>query len=197
MTLAIYTRATEGMQDFAKAVLEETFLDPAVDTPLSKDSGNTARALHFLAICRTFRSGGTRIRTGDTMIFSHMQKPIGMRKTRVGIRIYVRRVPLDTSWFCPYCCATVDMASVTLREPTSRVEPLRVLRLHASPVRRRSFNWQFPRLSKVKVITGACTGRRRHGACLYGNLVIHRGQLCLLAQRRIEFQSSLTLHAYS
>jgi hypothetical protein len=33
MTLAIYTRATEGMQDFAKAVLEETFLDPAVDTP--------------------------------------------------------------------------------------------------------------------------------------------------------------------
>jgi hypothetical protein len=36
-----------------------------------------------------FLSGGTRIRTGDTMIFSHMQKPLGMRKTRIGKRIYV------------------------------------------------------------------------------------------------------------
>jgi hypothetical protein len=36
-----------------------------------------------------YESGGTRIRTGDTMIFSHMQKPLGMRKTRVGKRIYV------------------------------------------------------------------------------------------------------------
>ena len=47
------------------------------------------------------------------MIFSHMQKPLGMRKTRMGKRIYVHRVPLDTSWFCPYCCATVDTSSVT------------------------------------------------------------------------------------
>jgi hypothetical protein len=31
-----------------------------------------------------------------------------MRIHRVGKRIYVHGVPLDTSWFCPYCCATVD-----------------------------------------------------------------------------------------
>jgi hypothetical protein len=60
-------------------------------------------------------SGGTRIRTGGTMIFSHIQKPLGMRKTRVSKRIYVQGVPLDTSWFCPYCCATVDTSSVTLQ----------------------------------------------------------------------------------
>jgi hypothetical protein len=71
----------------------------------------------FARFCRTFVSGGTRIRTGDTMIFSHIQKPLGMRKTRMGKRISVHRVPLDTSWFCPYCCATVDMASSLFRAP--------------------------------------------------------------------------------
>jgi hypothetical protein len=103
MTLAIYAHAAEGMQESARAALEETFLDPAVDTPLTKGSGSTARVLYFLAICRTFLSGGIRIRTEDTMIFSHMQKPLGMRKTRTGKRISVPGVPLDTSWFCPYC----------------------------------------------------------------------------------------------
>ena len=39
-----------------------------------------------------------------------------MRKTRVGKRIYVHGVPLCTSSFCPYCCATVDTAS-SLWEP--------------------------------------------------------------------------------
>jgi hypothetical protein len=48
-------------------------------------------------------SGGTRIRTGDTMIFCHMQKPLPMRICRIGKRICVHRVPLDTTWFCPYC----------------------------------------------------------------------------------------------
>ena len=43
------------------------------------------------------------------MIFRHMRKPLDMRKTRMGKRIYVQGVPLDTSWFCPYCCATVDI----------------------------------------------------------------------------------------
>jgi hypothetical protein len=52
------------------------------------------------------------------MIFSHMQKPIGMRKTRVGMRISVHRVPFYTTWFCPYCCATVDTVSVA---PTSQI----------------------------------------------------------------------------
>jgi hypothetical protein len=48
------------------------------------------------------------------MIFSHIPRPIGTRKTRIGKGIYVHRVPLDTSWFCPYCCATVDTAFLTL-----------------------------------------------------------------------------------
>jgi hypothetical protein len=74
-----------------------------------------AERFTFSAFCRLFLSGGTRIRTGDTMIFRHMQKPLDMRKIRVGKRIYVRRVPAGTTWFCPYCCATVDTAFVTLR----------------------------------------------------------------------------------
>ena len=43
-----------------------------------------------------------------------------MRETRIGKRIYVHGVPLDTSWFCPYCCATVDTAFVTLGATGSR-----------------------------------------------------------------------------
>ena len=40
------------------------------------------------------------------MIFSHMQWPLGMRKTRVGKRIHVRRVPsykLVLSLLLRYC----------------------------------------------------------------------------------------------
>src|SRR5918993_79555 len=69
----------------------------------------------FSAICRTFRSGGTRIRTWDTIIFSHIPRLLGMRICRVGKRIYVQGVPVGTRWFCPYCCATVDTALFTLR----------------------------------------------------------------------------------
>jgi hypothetical protein len=48
-----------------------------------------------------------------------------MRKTRVGKRIFVQGAPLDTSWFSPYCCATVDTPSVTLRGTgAGRVRPL-------------------------------------------------------------------------
>jgi hypothetical protein len=46
-----------------------------------------------------------------------MQKPLGMRIHRISKRIYVHGVPLDTSWFCPYCCATVDMPSSLFRAP--------------------------------------------------------------------------------
>src|SRR5215211_5944256 len=106
----LHPRPTDGMQNAAAAALEEAFLDPAVDTPPKRSLSSTAKAIHFLAICRTFRSGGTRIRTGDTMIFSHTQKPLGMRNTRIGKRIYVHGVPSDTTWLCPYCCATVDTA---------------------------------------------------------------------------------------
>src|SRR5215207_6375431 len=96
------------------------FLEPAVDTPQKKGTDSSAESLYFSAICRTFRSGGTRIRTGDTMIFSHMQEPLGMRKTRIGKQISVQGVPAGTIWFCPYCCATVDTASVTSRGTGSR-----------------------------------------------------------------------------
>ena len=77
------------------------------------------RLVHKYQSCRTFLDSRARIRSGDTMIFSQIQKPIGMRKTRVGKRIYVHRAPLDTSWFCP-CCATVDTAFVTLRGAENR-----------------------------------------------------------------------------
>src|SRR5918997_4104684 len=61
----------------------------------------------FLVFCRKFKEW----RDPDSNRGHHdfqIQKPLGMRKTRVGKQIYVHRVPLDTSWFCPYCCATVD-----------------------------------------------------------------------------------------
>jgi hypothetical protein len=52
-------------------------------------------------------SGGTRIRTGDTMIFSHMQRPLGMRIYRIGKRIYVQlrtvRYQLVLSLLLRYC----------------------------------------------------------------------------------------------
>ena len=54
------------------------------------------------------------------MIFSHMQKPLGMRIYRIDKRISVHEVPLDTSWFCPYCCATVDIGFANLRATGSR-----------------------------------------------------------------------------
>ena len=37
-----------------------------------------------------------------------------MRKTRIPKRIFVHGVPLDTTTFCPYRCATVDTAFATL-----------------------------------------------------------------------------------
>jgi hypothetical protein len=47
-----------------------------------------------------------------------IQKPLGMRIQRIGKRISVHRVPVGTSWFCPYCCATVDTPFVT---PTGQI----------------------------------------------------------------------------
>jgi hypothetical protein len=45
----------------------------------------------------SLESGGTRNRTGDTMIFSHIPRPLGMRETRISKRIRDHRVPLDTA----------------------------------------------------------------------------------------------------
>jgi hypothetical protein len=53
MTLAIYTHATEGMQDAATAALEEDLPDPAVDTPQKRGFGSSVESLYFSAICRT------------------------------------------------------------------------------------------------------------------------------------------------
>jgi hypothetical protein len=64
-----------------------------------------------------------------------------MRIYRIGKQIYVHCVPLDTIWFCPYCCATVDTASVTRRATGSRTYTLLpcfvywLLRLSAIPQR--------------------------------------------------------------
>jgi hypothetical protein len=55
----------------------------------------------------------------------HIRRPLGKRKTRVGKRIYVHRVPLDTTLFCPYCCATVDTASSLFRAPEAERVSLR------------------------------------------------------------------------
>jgi hypothetical protein len=96
--------------------LKRPFLEPAVDTSQKRGFGSSVESLYFSAICRTFRSGGTRIRTGDTMIFSHIQRPLPMRIHRTGKRINVHRVSSDTTWFCPYCCATVDTSLFTLRD---------------------------------------------------------------------------------
>jgi hypothetical protein len=50
-----------------------------------------------------------------------------MRIHRIGKRIYVQGVPLDTSWFCPYCCATVDTAYVTSTGQLSATLPQKEL----------------------------------------------------------------------
>ena len=49
-----------------------------------------------------------RKRRHYSMVFRSKQESLGMRNSRVGKRIYVQGVPSDTSWFCPYYCATVD-----------------------------------------------------------------------------------------
>ena len=38
-----------------------------------------------------------------------------MRKICVDKQIHVQGVPVSITWFCPYCCSTVDTAIVILR----------------------------------------------------------------------------------
>src|SRR5215203_2070891 len=54
MTLAIYTHATDGMQDAATDALEEAFSLRAVDALLTKGPGVATGILSFSVICRTF-----------------------------------------------------------------------------------------------------------------------------------------------
>jgi hypothetical protein len=42
-------------------------------------TGEGLETVMFYLQIGAFLSGGTRIRTGDTMIFSHMPRPLGMR----------------------------------------------------------------------------------------------------------------------
>jgi len=53
------------------------------------------------------------------MIFRHMQMSLDMRNTRTAKQNSVHGVLLHTAWFCPYCCATVDTAFVTMRSTAS------------------------------------------------------------------------------
>jgi len=46
-------------------------LESTVALLLPQGPGTDTGACVFLSFCSTFRSGGTRIRTGDTMIFSY------------------------------------------------------------------------------------------------------------------------------
>jgi hypothetical protein len=64
---------------------------------------------------RIFSSGGTRIRTGDTMIFSHFRGPLGMRIFRICKQVFVHGVPPVVAWCRPYCCATVDTPLTAFR----------------------------------------------------------------------------------
>jgi hypothetical protein len=68
----------------------------------------------------TWGSGGTRTRTGDTMIFSHVLRPLAMRFYRISERISVHRVSLDIARCRPYCCTTVDIPLFTMRSTGSR-----------------------------------------------------------------------------
>jgi hypothetical protein len=71
--------------------LMRPFLEPAVDTPQKGGFGNSVGSLYFSAICRTFRSGGTRIPTEDTMIFS----PRRYVSSRPTLYQYVAKVSRD------------------------------------------------------------------------------------------------------
>jgi hypothetical protein len=53
-----------------KPTFREKPLKATVALLLPQGPGTDTGACVFLSFCSTFRSGGTRIRTGDTMIFS-------------------------------------------------------------------------------------------------------------------------------
>ena len=57
-------------------------------------------------------NGEARNRTGDTMIFSHVPRPLGILKSRIGKEISVHRVSLELAWCRPYCCPTVAKPTV-------------------------------------------------------------------------------------
>jgi hypothetical protein len=60
-------------------------LNPAVNTPLTKSPGSTARALSFSPICRTFSSGGTR-RHSALRCHAHITRKGQSDSVRGGIR---------------------------------------------------------------------------------------------------------------
>jgi hypothetical protein len=72
------------------------------------------------------------------MIFSHLPMPLGMRIFRIGKRISVHGVSLDTALYRPYCCATVDTTFVSLTGNLSRrrtsARPARLLGYSRPPL---------------------------------------------------------------
>jgi hypothetical protein len=130
------------------------------------------------------------------MIFSHIQKPLGMRKTRVGKRICVQGVPLDTTLFYPYCCATVDMDFATLRGTggSSARTSVRLARLLVTPALRHP--------SERPMYRGATTKRRVRAATLphYPHQVVMQFVPRFVSSRSVaekassEFSASYLLH---
>jgi hypothetical protein len=72
---SIGSRPTRSSFPYPSRRGSAAFSSRAVDALLSKGSSSAATALPFFLICRYFSSGGTRIRTGDTMIFRFVLKP--------------------------------------------------------------------------------------------------------------------------
>ena len=60
-----------GMADHTVA-MENALSEPVSVKLMSKGPDERPGLSHFPLICRNYRSGGTRTRTGDTMIFSHV-----------------------------------------------------------------------------------------------------------------------------
>src|SRR5215211_773383 len=98
--------------------------------PSGEDAGRPARplgrqggSLHLRAASQLFARSAVTPPRGSFDLTSYASVVLGMRHILIGKRIYVHGVPLHTSWFCPYCCATVDTASVTVRGTGSGMPP--------------------------------------------------------------------------
>ena len=70
------------------------------------------------------------------MIFSHIQRPLGMRIYRIGKRLPIHEVPSVVAWCRPYCCATIDTPMALLEHvskllrselPSQRRTPVELL----------------------------------------------------------------------
>jgi hypothetical protein len=72
VTLDTYSQVMPGMADHTVA-MENALSEPVSVKLMSKGPDERPGLSHFPLICRNYRRGGTRTRTGDTMIFSHVR----------------------------------------------------------------------------------------------------------------------------